>query len=123
MKRLPKVGDHGSATFMVERSHTIDIANDADLVVLSTPALIWFLEHAARNALGSLLEPGETSVGRPCRRAASGRHALGARSELPCAASSMWMGNRLRFRSRLRIDTSRSPGACTSGASIRSAAL
>ncbi len=63
MKRLPKVGDHGSATFTVERSHTIDIANDADLVVLSTPALIWFLEHAARDALGSLLEPGETSVG------------------------------------------------------------
>ena len=63
MKRQPKVGDAGSVTFTVEQLHTIDIANDAKLVVLSTPSLIWFLEHAARDALAALLEPGETSVG------------------------------------------------------------
>ncbi len=63
MKRQPKVGDAGSVTFTVERVHTIDIANNVELVVLSTPSLIWFLEHAARDALAPLLESGETSVG------------------------------------------------------------
>ncbi len=63
MKRQPKVGDAGSTRFTVERCHAIDIANNAELAVLSTPSLIWFLEHAARDALGSLLEAGETSVG------------------------------------------------------------
>ncbi len=63
MKRQPRVGDAGSLTFTVGREHSIDIAGDADLAVLSTPALIWFLEHAARNALEDLLEESETSVG------------------------------------------------------------
>ena len=31
--------------------------------VLSTPCLIWFLEHAARAAVLPLLEPGESTVG------------------------------------------------------------
>jgi predicted thioesterase len=31
--------------------------------VLSTPSLIWFLEHAARRALSPLLEDRETCVG------------------------------------------------------------
>ena len=31
--------------------------------VLCTPWLIWFLEHAARNAVLPLLEPGESTVG------------------------------------------------------------
>ena len=63
MKRTPKVGDTGRQTFVVESSHTIDIAGDPDLAVLSTPALIWFLEHAGRDALAPLLESDETSVG------------------------------------------------------------
>lgn len=63
MKRTPKVGDAGRQTFTVSDAHTIDIAGDSELAVLSTPALIWFLEHAARDALAPLLEPGETSVG------------------------------------------------------------
>jgi len=63
MKRTPKVGDTGHLAFRVEPAHTINILGDADLPVLSTPALIWHLEHAARNALEDLLEPGETSVG------------------------------------------------------------
>jgi len=63
MKRTPKVGDSARQTFIVSDTHTIDIAGDEELAVLSTPALIWFLEHAARDALEPILEPGETSVG------------------------------------------------------------
>ncbi len=63
MKRLPKVGDTGQQVFTVLESHSIDIADDAALAVLSTPSLIWYLEHAARDALSGVLEPSETSVG------------------------------------------------------------
>ena len=63
MKAKPKVGDSGELRFVVTASHVIDIAEDPQLAVLSTPALIWFLEHAAREAIGPLLEPGETTVG------------------------------------------------------------
>jgi fluoroacetyl-CoA thioesterase len=31
--------------------------------ILCTPWLIWFLDHAARNAVLPLLEPGESTVG------------------------------------------------------------
>ncbi|WP_419581529.1 thioesterase family protein [Stieleria magnilauensis] len=31
--------------------------------ILCTPWLIWFLEHAARNAMLPLLSPGESTVG------------------------------------------------------------
>lgn len=31
--------------------------------IVCTPWLIWFLEHAARNAVLPLLEPGESTVG------------------------------------------------------------
>ena len=31
--------------------------------VLCTPSLIWFLEHAARDAVLRVLEPGESTVG------------------------------------------------------------
>ena len=63
MKAKPKIGDTGQLRFVVAAEHTINIANSAELAVLSTPSLIWFLEHAAREALQSLLEPEETSVG------------------------------------------------------------
>jgi len=63
MKTKPKVGDEGQLRFVVAAPHVIDIAGDPQLAVLSTPSLIWFLEHAAREALQPLLEPGETSVG------------------------------------------------------------
>jgi fluoroacetyl-CoA thioesterase len=63
MHRVPKVGETGELVFRVESSHTIDIADDPDLPVLSTPSLIWFLEHAARRALADILQPDETSVG------------------------------------------------------------
>lgn len=63
MKAKPKVGDAGQLRFMVTAEYTINIAEDPRLAVLSTPSLIWFLEHAAREAIGPILEPGETSVG------------------------------------------------------------
>lgn len=63
MKRTPRVGDSGTEKFVVGEPHLIDIAGDRELAVLSTPSLIWFLEHAARHALREVLEPGETSVG------------------------------------------------------------
>jgi predicted thioesterase len=63
MKAKPKIGDTGQLRFVVAAEHTINIANSAELAVLSTPSLIWFLEHAAREAIQSLLEPEETSVG------------------------------------------------------------
>jgi fluoroacetyl-CoA thioesterase len=63
MKGTPKIGDTGQLRFVVAAEHTINIANDAQLAVLSTPSLIWYLEHAAREALAPLLEAEETSVG------------------------------------------------------------
>lgn len=63
MKAKPKIGDTGQLRFVVAAEHTINIANSAELAVLSTPSLIWFLEHAAREAIQPLLEAEETSVG------------------------------------------------------------
>jgi predicted thioesterase len=63
MKGLPKVGTLGEARFVVEPRHAIDFAEGGMPAVLSTPWLIWFLEHAARAAVLPLLEPGESTVG------------------------------------------------------------
>jgi hypothetical protein len=63
MKGLPKVGTLGEERFVVEPRHAIDFAEGAMPAVLSTPWLIWFLEHAARAAILPLLEPGESTVG------------------------------------------------------------
>jgi fluoroacetyl-CoA thioesterase len=57
------VGTEGQVQFTVEPKHTIDF-NVAGLVpVLSTPSLVWFLEHAGIEALQPGLQPGEISVG------------------------------------------------------------
>jgi fluoroacetyl-CoA thioesterase len=63
MKSLPKVGTLGEERFVVEPRHAIDFAEGGMPAVLSTPSLIWFLEHAARAAVFPLLEPGESTVG------------------------------------------------------------
>ena len=63
MKNLPKVGTLGEESFVVEPRHAIDFAVGGMPAVLSTPWLIWFLEHAARAAVLPLLEPGESTVG------------------------------------------------------------
>lgn len=63
MKRKPRVGDLGELTFVVELAHAIDFADDDMPAVLSTPWLIWFMEHASREAMLPLLEPSESTVG------------------------------------------------------------
>ena len=63
MKRIPKTGTVGEEKFVVSEQHVIDFAHDGMPRILSTPWLIWFLEHAARNAMLPLLEPGKSTVG------------------------------------------------------------
>ena len=58
-----KTGTVGEEQFIVTEKHLIDFAHDGMPKILSTPWLIWFLEHAARNAMLPLLEPGESTVG------------------------------------------------------------
>ena len=61
MKRSPRVGETGEIRFHVGDQQTIGF--DGMPAVLSTPALVWCLEHAARNALHEALESDESSVG------------------------------------------------------------
>lgn len=63
MKGVPKIGTVGEERFVVTEQHLIDFAHDGMPAILCTPWLIWFLEHAARNAMLPLLEPGESTVG------------------------------------------------------------
>lgn len=62
MKGLPQIGATGEQRFVVEPKYAIEIAPGMPQV-LSTPWLTWFLEHAARAAVGPWLEPGEETVG------------------------------------------------------------
>jgi fluoroacetyl-CoA thioesterase len=63
MIRNPRVGEAAELTFVVTEQHIIDFADDQMPAVLSTPWLVWFLEHTARNAMLPLLEDGESTVG------------------------------------------------------------
>ena len=63
MKSLPRIGAIGEQRFVVEPKHAIDFATGGMPAVLCTPWLIWFLEHAAREAVLPWLEPGESTVG------------------------------------------------------------
>ena len=63
VKRQSKVGDCGELSFVTQAEHAIDFSDDVMPAVLSTPWLIWFLEHAARNAVLPHLEEGESTVG------------------------------------------------------------
>ena len=63
MKGVAKIGTVGEERFVVSEQHIIDFAHDGMPEILSTPWLIWFLEHAARKAVLPLLEPGESTVG------------------------------------------------------------
>jgi fluoroacetyl-CoA thioesterase len=63
MKAKPKVGTTGEQAFVVEAKHAIDFADDEMPAVLCTPWLIWFLEHAARQAILPFLDGGESTVG------------------------------------------------------------
>ena len=63
MKGAARIGTVGEERFVVNEQHLIDFAHDGMPQILCTPWLIWFLEHAARNAVLPLLEPGEGTVG------------------------------------------------------------
>ena len=63
MKQPAKTGMIGTEHFVVTDEHLIDFADGEMPAVLSTPSLVWFLEHAARNAMLPLLEQGESTVG------------------------------------------------------------
>ena len=63
MKSSPRIGSTGQLTFTAESAHAIDFADHGMPAVLSTPWLIWFLEHAAREAVLPLLDDGESTVG------------------------------------------------------------
>lgn len=63
MHAPPKIGTTANRKFMVEKTHTISFGENGPPPVLSTPWLIWFLEHAALDAALPFLESGEITVG------------------------------------------------------------
>lgn len=63
MKNPAKVGAAGELQFTVEGIHAIAFPSKNMPPVLSTPSLIWFLEHAAIKVLEPLLDADEASVG------------------------------------------------------------
>lgn len=63
MKGIIKTGTVGTERFTVSEPHLIDFAQDGMPQILCTPWLVWFLEHAARNAVLPVLESGESTVG------------------------------------------------------------
>lgn len=58
-----KIGMTGERRFVVASSHAIDFAGSGMPEILCTPWLVWFLEHAAREAVLPFLEGGESTVG------------------------------------------------------------
>lgn len=63
MKSQPRVGETAKIEFQVTQQHAIDFADEVMPLILSTPWLIWFLEHTARDAMLPHLEPEESTVG------------------------------------------------------------
>ena len=63
MKNAPKIGLMGEQRFTVELHHAITFTEGGMPAVLSTPALVGFLEATARQALAECLDEGENSVG------------------------------------------------------------
>jgi fluoroacetyl-CoA thioesterase len=63
MQRGLKIGTTGERRFVVEPKHMIDFAEGGMPAILCTPWLVWFLEHAAREAVLPFLEEGESTVG------------------------------------------------------------
>ena len=63
MHAQPKIGTTGERIFTVEAAHAISFGENGPPPVLSTPWLVWFLEHAALDAALPFLEPGEITVG------------------------------------------------------------
>ena len=62
MQSQPKIGSGGERKFAVDTTHAISFGPDGP-AVLSTPWLVWFLEHAALDAALPFLDPAEITVG------------------------------------------------------------
>jgi len=62
MKNSPRIGTIGERQVTVEETHAIRFG-EAGPAVLSTPWLVWFLEHAALDAALPALDEGEITVG------------------------------------------------------------
>ena len=62
MQSQPRIGTTAERTFVVESAHAIRFGADGP-EVLSTPWLVWFMEHAALDAALACLDPGEITVG------------------------------------------------------------
>ena len=63
MNRRPRTGKSGHLEFRVTEQHIIDFADEVMPKILSTPWLIWFLEHTARGVVLPYLEEDESTVG------------------------------------------------------------
>ena len=63
MKSRPRPGATAEVIFVAEEKHAIDFAEDGMPSVLSTPWLIWCMEHSAREAMLPHLERRESTVG------------------------------------------------------------
>jgi predicted thioesterase len=63
MKSRPRIGEVDTLDFLTEPPHAIDFSDQVMPSVLSTPWLIWFLEHTARQLMLPHLEQSESTVG------------------------------------------------------------
>ncbi|WP_298868406.1 hypothetical protein [uncultured Gimesia sp.] len=63
MALAPRTGSFKTISFEVLESHLITFTYEAEISVLSTPSLIWFLEQAALQFLEPWLDDKSLSVG------------------------------------------------------------
>jgi len=63
MNQPPRTGTEHTLTFTASREHCIHFETHDLPPVVSTPALLWFMEHAALQLLEEYLDEGELSVG------------------------------------------------------------
>src|SRR5580658_6626695 len=109
MRGTPKVGMTGEQIFVVELRHAIDFADGCMPAVLCTPWLIWFLEHAAREAVLPVLEPGE-STWEGTSTSGTWRRRRWARPSLVWPGSSTSKDLRFLFNWKPTTNTNSSPG-------------
>lgn len=63
VKESLTIGSTGERRFIASKQHSIDFVEDGMPAVLSTPWLIWFLEHSCRDAVLPHFDEGDNSVG------------------------------------------------------------
>lgn len=83
MKQTPNAGATATIDFIVEDRHAISFGAPVP-PLLSTPSLIWQLEHAAIKALAPFLSPGEISLGNSVQLQHSAPSPVGA--SISCTA-------------------------------------